>query len=107
MTEPGRLSPDPRPRARQTVRMSLVIAPCRQLCEWSPTRATRPAGRLYACTGCGSQWLPGEPWTPRQADGSWPPGLRAELRRHDRAQDAASAPQDRVSPADGADTSDS
>jgi hypothetical protein len=65
--------------------VSLVIAPCRQLCDWQPEpTAAGGAGRpprLLACTGCGSQWTPTERWTPRQADGSEPPAVRAELDR--------------------------
>ena len=57
----------------------LRVAPCRDLCDWGPTRASDGVRRLFACTGCGSQWARGEPWSPRQADGSWPPGVTEEL----------------------------
>ena len=53
----------------------LRISPCRSLCDWRPTR-TAP---LFACAGCGSQWVPSEPWTPRQADGAVPAEVRAAL----------------------------
>ncbi len=59
----------------------LRIAPCRTLCRWGPTRGRVDGQTLFACTGCGSQWVPSEPWTPRQADGSWPPGVREALAR--------------------------
>ena len=56
--------------------MPLVVSPCRRLCDWSPIGAG-----LLACGGCGSQWERGQGWTPRQADGSQPPGVAEELRR--------------------------
>jgi hypothetical protein len=59
----------------------LASSPCRQLCEWGPTRASHDGVPVFACTGCGSQWVRTEPWAPRQADGSWPPGVREELDR--------------------------
>lgn len=60
----------------------LVAAPCRSACDWAPDRDA-----LWSCAGCGTQWRPGEPWTPRQADGSWPPGLQALLgQRGDRGR---------------------
>ena len=57
----------------------LTVSPCRRLCSWGPTRATYDGLPLFACGGCGSQWVRTEPWSPRQADGSWPPGVREEL----------------------------
>lgn len=68
--------------------MSLVIAACRDLCDWRPSRATRGDRRLFACTGCGSQWTRRELWAPRQADGSVPAGVREELSRHEDEQGA-------------------
>ena len=61
--------------------MPLTIAPCRSLCDWARTPATTGDGRrLYACRGCGSQWVRGEPWTPAQADGTRPQCVTDELR---------------------------
>ena len=59
--------------------MPLRVSPCLTLCDWGPTRASLDGQRLFACTGCGSQWVRTEPWTPRQADGAVPPGVREEL----------------------------
>ncbi|MCW2605980.1 MAG: hypothetical protein JWO60_673 [Frankiales bacterium] len=59
--------------------VALRISPCRTLCDWGPTRVEQDGERLFACTGCGSQWVPSEPWTPRQADGAVPDGVRAAL----------------------------
>ena len=36
---------------------------------------------VFACTGCGSEWLRSELWTPVDADGHVPPGITAELAR--------------------------
>ena len=60
--------------------MSLVISPCRSLCDWRRTRSTFDGQRLYACSGCGSQWVRTEPWTPRQADGPVPAEVLEEFR---------------------------
>jgi len=58
----------------------LLASPCRQLCDWAAVEQ-RPQGALFACGGCGSQWERGQGWTPRQADGSQPPGIAEELGR--------------------------
>ena len=58
---------------------ALAVRACRSLCDWGPTRRLHDGLPLFACTGCGSQWVRTEPWAPRQADGSWPPGVREEL----------------------------
>lgn len=52
----------------------LAISPCRSLCAWS-----RTDGQLFRCAGCGSEWLPTERWTPREADGTVPTAVRALL----------------------------
>ena len=75
--------------------IDLVVNPCRSLCAWRPSRAgaahpdrarqSGPGGRrlsnvaaeLFVCTGCGSQWEPGQPWTPRDVDGEVPEAVRA------------------------------
>ena len=67
---------------------ALVAHPCRSLCCWGPTGQEHAGLPLFACAGCGSQWVRTEPWSPRQADGTWPPGVREELRAA-RDEDAA------------------
>lgn len=52
----------------------LAIFPCKTLCDWAVV-----TGELFRCGGCGSEWLPSERWTPRQADGSVPPAVREAL----------------------------
>ncbi len=58
--------------------MPLAISPCLTLCDWRSTDQTYDELPLLACTGCGSQWVRTEPWTPRNADGAVPPAVRAE-----------------------------
>ncbi|MDX6367496.1 MAG: hypothetical protein QOK30_2572 [Nocardioidaceae bacterium] len=43
-----------------------------------------PAGdptAVFACTGCGSEWIRSELWTPVDADGNVPPEVTSELAR--------------------------
>ena len=56
----------------------LAVQACRSLCRWVPTRAPSD---LFACQGCGSQWRPGEAWTPVDADGTVPPAVRRARER--------------------------
>jgi hypothetical protein len=53
----------------------LVANPCRTLCAWRPSAAA--VDDLFVCAGCGSQWMPSEPWTPIDADGHIPAPVRA------------------------------
>lgn len=59
----------------------LAQEPCRTLCSWGPTGGTRDGLPLFACGGCGSEWVRTEGWTPRQVDGSLHPEVRAEAAR--------------------------
>jgi len=61
----------------------LAVSPCRRLCDWSRTGSAHDEQPLFACGGCGSQWVRTEQWSPRQLDGSWPPGVREELARRE------------------------
>ena len=61
--------------------MPLAVAPCRNLCDWSRSASPYPDRALFACAGCGSQWVRTEGWTPRQHDGTVPPAVLEELRR--------------------------
>ncbi len=57
----------------------LAAHACAGLCRWVATR--RAPRELFACRGCGSQWRPGEAWTPVDADGIVPAAvLRARER---------------------------
>lgn len=55
----------------------LVVAPCRQLCDWARVPPSYDDAVLLACNGCGSQWEPGQAWTPSQADGTVPEAVSA------------------------------
>jgi ribosomal protein L37AE/L43A len=57
----------------------LAVNPCRSLCRWVRTR--RAPRDLFACQGCGSQWRPGEAWTPIDAKGHVPPAVLRALDR--------------------------
>lgn len=59
----------------------LAQNPCLTLCSWGPTGAQRDGLPLFACGGCGSEWVRTEGWTPRQADGTLHPDVRAEAAR--------------------------
>lgn len=54
---------------------ALRVRSCRDLCNWNRTPVDRRGEPMYACRGCGSQWVPSEPWTPRDADGAVPPEI--------------------------------
>ena len=72
----------PRAKARtRTGPPELARRACRQLCDWAPTRASRLGLPVFACTGCGSQWVRSEAWTPAQQDGSVLPAIAAEADR--------------------------
>jgi len=58
---------------------AIVSQPCRSLCCWAITDVEHERQPLFACAGCGSQWVRSEPWAPRQLDGTWPDGVRGEL----------------------------
>ena len=58
---------------------ALAVHPCRAACRWVGTRAA--PHELFACQGCGSQWRPGEAWTPVDLDGRVPVAVRRARRR--------------------------
>lgn len=60
---------------------SLRQNPCQGRCNWRPAGEVRDGGRLFNCTGCGSEWLRSEPWTPMNADGTINPQVQAERDR--------------------------
>jgi hypothetical protein len=59
----------------------LAVNPCLNRCDWVATKASYGAEGKLACRGCGSEWVRSEAWTPRQADGTVPPAVRAALER--------------------------
>jgi hypothetical protein len=65
----------------------LRVQPCRGECEWreAPARDRRRVEELllFACRGCGTQWLRSLAWTPIDADGTIPEEVRQEAARRD------------------------
>ena len=76
----GTCDGQPRPGYRGTVPRPLTIAGCRSLCSWHDTGDRLDGERLFACAGCGSEWVPSEPWTPIDYEGDVPEPV-AEVRR--------------------------
>jgi hypothetical protein len=58
----------------------LEIAGCRSLCSWSATGERLGGEPLFACAGCGSEWVVSEPWTPVDWTGQVPDAVQ-EARR--------------------------
>jgi len=63
------------------VRRPLEIAACRSLCNWTDTGASLEGERLFACAGCGSEWVASEPWTPIDWTGAVPEAVQLARRR--------------------------
>lgn len=65
----------------------LAAEPCQSVCVWTRTEESVAVGAVgdraavFVCTGCGSEWLRSELWTPIDADGHVPPEITAELAR--------------------------
>jgi hypothetical protein len=57
-----------------------MIAGCRSLCGWDDTGRRLDGERLFACSGCGSEWVPSQAWTPVDYTGVVPDPV-AEARR--------------------------
>jgi hypothetical protein len=68
-------------------RRVLAAEPCQSVCVWTRTEesvvvdAAGDPAAVFACSGCGSEWLRSEPWTPIDADGHVPPEVNAERAR--------------------------
>lgn len=58
----------------------LVIAGCQSLCSWHVSDDRLDGEQLFACAGCGSEWVPSEEWTPMDYEGVVPAPV-AEARR--------------------------
>ena len=57
----------------------LAVHACRQTCRWRPSRGLVNGERLFACQGCGSQWVASQPWIPVDADGTRDPAVDAPI----------------------------
>jgi hypothetical protein len=62
------------------VTRALEIAGCRALCAWHATGDRLDGEPLFACAGCGSEWVPSQGWTPVDHAGTVPAQV-AEIRR--------------------------
>jgi hypothetical protein len=59
----------------------LAIHPCQSLCGWSATGEQRDSFDVFACAGCGSEWVASESWTPADHTGAVPVAVAEERRR--------------------------
>jgi hypothetical protein len=59
----------------------LEICACRAECDWVARDEALEGLPLFACTGCGSEWVASEPWTPADRDGVVPEAVQVERRR--------------------------
>ena len=58
----------------------LEIAACRRLCSWDATGEDLDGRPLFACAGCGSEWVATEQWTPVDWTGVVPEPVQAARR---------------------------
>jgi hypothetical protein len=59
----------------------LEVGACRSLCSWQRTGESLGSEPVFACSGCGSEWVPSEPWTPVDHTGTVPEAVLAERAR--------------------------
>jgi hypothetical protein len=58
----------------------LEIAACRSACAWDATGECLGGEPLFCCAGCGSEWVPSEPWTPIDWTGQVPDPVQRAVR---------------------------
>jgi hypothetical protein len=58
----------------------LEIAGCQALCAWRDTGDLLDGEPLFACSGCGSEWVPSEAWTPVDHTGVVPESVHVARR---------------------------
>ncbi|RRD48605.1 hypothetical protein [Arachnia propionica] len=61
--------------------MTLAQNSCRSRCDWRPTSRELEGEPVFECSGCTSEWVPSEPWTPMNADGTIRPEVEAARQR--------------------------
>lgn len=59
----------------------LEIAACRSLCSWGETGEWLGDERVFACGGCGSEWVASQAWSPIDSNGTIPEAVHEERRR--------------------------
>lgn len=56
----------------------LRVSSCESRCAWSDTGDTLVGERLFACAGCGSEWVASQAWTPVDWSGAVPEPVQRE-----------------------------
>ncbi|GAA1903648.1 hypothetical protein [Lapillicoccus jejuensis] len=59
----------------------LAATGCRRECAWSATGDTLAGEPLFACAGCGSEWVRSQEWTPVDWQGEVPAAVLTERAR--------------------------
>jgi hypothetical protein len=59
----------------------LEIHACRAECAWLARDELLDGLPLFACAGCGSEWVASEPWTPADRYGCVPVAVQRERER--------------------------
>jgi hypothetical protein len=59
----------------------LEISACRSQCSWQDTGQELAGEQLFACAGCGSEWVASQPWTPVDHTGAVPEPVQEVRRR--------------------------
>lgn len=54
---------------------------CQDKCAWRDTGDDLAGLPLFACAGCGSEWVRTEPWTPANRNGRVAAAVQRERRR--------------------------
>ncbi|MGZ4493766.1 MAG: hypothetical protein ACXVWU_03630 [Nocardioides sp.] len=63
---------------------SLNVSACRRLCTWSAEERQLDGEPLFSCSGCGSEWVPSQTWTPIDWQGEIPAAVQAARRERGR-----------------------
>jgi hypothetical protein len=58
----------------------LHVSACLRLCAWDATDEHLDGEPLFACSGCGSEWVPSQEWTPIDWQGEVPEAVQAVRR---------------------------
>ena len=69
------------PRYRVGMGRPLQTSACRQECRWSRTADAIAGEPVFACSGCGSEWVASEDWTPIDQSGIVPETVQRERSR--------------------------
>lgn len=67
-----------------SVSRPLEVNPCRSECSWAQGDEQIGDLPVFACAGCGSEWVSSEPWTPADWTGAVPEAVQRERERRGR-----------------------